>query len=160
ALVEGLQVFAVSHLREAVEHLTGEKPLPAFTREHGAPSPSRARQTPLDMSDVRGQADIKTALGLADAGGHTLLLWCPPGSGKTMRARRLPGILPTMTCEEALEVTKIYSVLGLLGEDQALMRERPYRAPHHTISDAGLVGGGPATRPGELSLAHHGVLFL
>ncbi len=160
ALVEGIQVLAVSHLREAVDHLTGEKPLSPFTRENSTPAPSRARQTPLDMSDVRGQADLKTALELAAAGGHNVLLCGPPGSGKTMLARRLPGILPTMTFEEALEVTKIYSVLGLLGDQQALMRERPFRAPHHTISDAGLVGGGPATRPGELSLAHHGVLFL
>ncbi|MDC0714019.1 ATP-binding protein [Stigmatella sp. ncwal1] len=89
-----------------------------------------------------------------------MLMCGPPGSGKTMLARRLPSILPTMTFTEALEVTKIYSVLGMLGEDQALMRERPFRAPHHTISDAGLVGGGPAARPGELSLGHHGVLFL
>ncbi|QRK08909.1 YifB family Mg chelatase-like AAA ATPase [Archangium violaceum] len=160
ALVEGIQVLAVSHLREAVDHLTGEKPLLPFTRENASPARSRARQTPLDMSDVRGQADLKTALELAAAGGHNVLLCGPPGSGKTMLARRLPGILPTMGFDEALEVTKIYSVLGLLGDEQALMRERPFRAPHHTISDAGLVGGGPNTRPGELSLAHHGVLFL
>ncbi|HEX8823321.1 MAG TPA: YifB family Mg chelatase-like AAA ATPase [Archangium sp.] len=160
ALVEGIQVLAVNNLREAVEHLTGEKPLAAFTRERGSPALSRGRSTPLDMSDVRGQADIKTALELAAAGGHNVMLCGPPGSGKTMLARRLPGILPTMTFDEALEVTKIYSVLGLLGDDQTMMRERPFRAPHHTISDAGLVGGGPTTRPGELSLAHHGVLFL
>ncbi|HYO59244.1 YifB family Mg chelatase-like AAA ATPase [Archangium sp.] len=160
ALVAGIHVLAVNHLREAVDHLTGEKPLSPFTREEGSPALPRGRQTPLDMSDVRGQADIKTALELAAAGGHNVLLCGPPGSGKTMLARRLPGILPTMTFDEALEVTKIYSVLGLLGDEQAMMRERPFRAPHHTISDAGLVGGGPATRPGELSLAHHGVLFL
>jgi magnesium chelatase family protein len=99
-------------------------------------------------------------LELAAAGGHNVLMCGPPGSGKTMLARRLPGILPAMTFTEALEVTKIYSVLGMLGEDHALMHERPFRAPHHTISDAGLVGGGPAARPGELSMAHHGVLFL
>ncbi|QRN95268.1 YifB family Mg chelatase-like AAA ATPase [Archangium violaceum] len=160
SLVEGIQVLSVQHLREAVDHLTGEKPLTPFLRENGSPTLLRRRQAPLDMSDVRGQGDIKTALELAAAGGHNVMLCGPPGSGKTMLARRLPGILPAMTFEEALEVTKIYSVLGLLGEDQALMRERPFRAPHHTISDAGLVGGGPATRPGELSLAHHGVLFL
>ena len=160
ALVEGLQVLAVGHLREAVEHLTGEKPLTPFLREEGTLPRGRARPTPLDMSEVRGQADLKTALELAAAGGHNVLLCGPPGSGKTMLARRLPGILPTMTFDEALEVTKIYSVLGLLGDARAMMRERPFRAPHHTISDAGLVGGGPTTRPGELSLAHHGVLFL
>ncbi|MFY0564876.1 YifB family Mg chelatase-like AAA ATPase [Archangium lansingense] len=160
ALVAGIHVLAVHHLREAVDHLTGEKPLAPFTREEGAPALSRGRQAPLDMSDVRGQADIKTAMELAAAGGHNIMLCGPPGSGKTMLARRLPGILPAMTFDEALEVTKIYSVLGLLGDEQTLMRERPFRAPHHTISDAGLVGGGPATRPGELSLAHHGVLFL
>ncbi|HEX8441546.1 YifB family Mg chelatase-like AAA ATPase [Archangium sp.] len=160
ALVEGIHVLAVHHLREAVEHLTGEKPLVPFAREDASPALSRGRQAPLDMSDVRGQADLKTALELAAAGGHNALLCGPPGSGKTMLARRLSGILPTMTFDEALEVTKIYSVLGLLGDEQSMMRERPFRAPHHTISDAGLVGGGPATRPGELSLAHHGVLFL
>ncbi len=159
ALVEGIQVLPVNHLREAVEHLTGVRPLPPYQREGGASVAARG-SSPVDMADVRGQPEIKLALELAAAGGHNVLMCGPPGSGKTMLARRLPGILPAMTFNEALEVTKIYSVLGLLGEDQALMRERPFRSPHHTISDAGLVGGGTAARPGELSMAHHGVLFL
>jgi magnesium chelatase family protein len=159
ALVEGIQVLPVNHLREAVEHLTGVTPLSPYQRDGAAPTAARGT-SPVDMADVRGQAEIKLALELAAAGGHNVLMCGPPGSGKTMLARRLPGILPAMTFAEALEVTKIYSVLGLLGEDQALMRERPFRSPHHTISDAGLVGGGMAARPGELSMAHHGVLFL
>lgn len=159
ALMEGIQVLPVRHLREAVEHLTGARPLTPYARQ-AAPREASRSPPPLDMADVRGQPDVKLALELAAAGGHNVIMCGPPGSGKTMLARRLPSILPTMTFTEALEVTKIYSVLGLLGEDQALMRERPFRAPHHTISDAGLVGGGPAARPGELSLGHHGVLFL
>jgi magnesium chelatase family protein len=159
SLVEGIQVLPVSHLREAVEHLSGVRPLQPFQREAGPAGAARG-SSPVDMADVRGQADVKLALELAAAGGHNVLMCGPPGSGKTMLAQRLPGILPAMTFGEALEVTKIYSVLGLLGEDQALMRERPFRSPHHTISDAGLVGGGLAARPGELSMAHHGVLFL
>ena len=158
ALVDKIDVIPVSHLREAVDHLSGVFPLACHPRvsfrqvARGATSP--------DMTDVRGQDEIKDALELAAAGGHNVLMCGPPGSGKTMLARRLPSILPTMEFQEALEITKIYSVLGLLRDGQAMIAERPFRSPHHTISDAGLVGGGPMTRPGELSMAHHGVLFL
>jgi magnesium chelatase family protein len=112
------------------------------------------------MADVRGQDEVKDAFELAAAGAHNVLVCGPPGSGKTMLARRLPTILPAMSFDEALEVTRIYSVLGMVSSDAALVKERPFRAPHHTISDAGLVGGGPMARPGELSMAHRGVLFL
>ena len=160
ALVDRIDVIPVNHLKEAVGHLTGEAPVAPFDRLAGVPSSTAERVHALDMSDVRGQSDIKDAFELAAAGAHNLLMCGPPGSGKTMLARRMPSILPAMDFQEALEVTKIYSVLGLLKNGEALLRERPFRAPHHTISDAGLVGGGPLARPGELSMAHRGVLFL
>jgi magnesium chelatase family protein len=161
SLVDRIEVIPVGHLKEAVEHLSGTRVIARFDRQDPAVgSPSSAEVGPLDMSDVRGQEAIKNALEVAAAGGHNMLMCGPPGSGKTMLARRLPSILPPMGFQEALEVTKIYSVMGLLQEGQALLKERPFRSPHHTISDAGLVGGGPLTRPGELSMAHHGVLFL
>jgi magnesium chelatase family protein len=159
ALVDRIEVIPVDHLRQAVDHLTGVAMLAGHDRTRiGARTSDSIGQ--LDMSEVRGQGEIKNALELAAAGGHNVLMCGPPGSGKTMLARRLPSILPEMSFQEALEVTKIHSVLGLLHEGQPLMRDRPFRTPHHTISDAGLVWGGPSTRPGELSMAHHGVLFL
>ena len=158
SLVEGLEVFAVRTLREAVAHLCGDAPLQPF--RHEAPGQLPPGALPPDMAEVRGQTDVKLALELAAAGGHNVLMQGAPGTGKTMLARRLPSILPPMTFAEALEVTKLYSVLGLLPAGTGLLTERPFRAPHHTISDAGLVGGGPHARPGELSMAHHGVLFL
>ncbi len=158
ALVDGVDVYGVQSVGEAVRHLSGEAPLTPYDRTR--PVDAVAAAPGLDMSDVRGQQDVKDALELAAAGAHNALLCGPPGSGKTMLARRLPGILPALRFSEALEVTKVYSVLGLLGGELKLVAERPFRAPHHTISDAGLVGGGPQARPGELSMAHRGVLFL
>ncbi|MGQ0504932.1 MAG: YifB family Mg chelatase-like AAA ATPase [Myxococcaceae bacterium] len=159
ALVDRVQVFPVNHLREAVDHLTGIAPILPLMPGDGVKPPPPSQNAP-DMRDVRGQNEIKDALEIAAAGAHNLLMCGPAGSGKTMLAQRLPSILPPMQFLEALEVTKIYSVQGLLGEGQGLVSTRPFRSPHHTISDAGLVGGGPLTRPGELSLAHNGVLFL
>ncbi len=160
ALVDRVEVYGVSHLREAIGHLTGEQPLVPYSAAEEAARSLLGQGGAVDMSEVRGQADVKCNLEVAAAGGHNVLICGPPGSGKTMLARRLPSILPTMSFTEALEVTKLYSVMGLLGDGKSLVKERPFRAPHHTISDAGLVGGGPLARPGELSLAHRGVLFL
>jgi magnesium chelatase family protein len=159
AVVEGLEVRGARSLVEVCAHVAGDLALPAALVDLPALMAEPHRDG-CDFSDVRGQPAAKRALEVAAAGGHNLLLIGPPGAGKTMLARRLPTILPSMTLDEALETTKIHSVAGLLESGRSLCVLRPFRAPHHTISDAGLVGGGSVPRPGEVSLAHGGVLFL
>jgi magnesium chelatase family protein len=142
-----------------VDHLSGTDPIPEHQRSSCVSDRSRIWEG-TDFGDVRGQEHVKRSLEVAAAGGHNVLMAGPPGAGKTLLARALPGILPEMSSDEALGVTKIYSVSGLLPSDTPLITQRPFRAPHHTISHAGLVGGGRRPRPGEISLAHRGVLFL
>ncbi len=158
ALVEGLEVYPVGSLAALVDHLSGAGPLPRY--EPG-PLPAGEEATyPVDMADIKGQEHVKRAVEVAAAGNHNVLMVGPPGAGKTLISRAVPSILPPMAIEEALEVTKIYSVSGMLPSDTPLVLRRPFRSPHHTISHAGLVGGGHWPRPGEISLAHRGVLFL
>jgi len=158
-VAEGVNVYPVETLGDAIDLLTGEKTIAPHKTDLNELF-NRSRVYGVDFRDVKGQEHIKRALLVAAAGGHNILMVGPPGSGKTMLARRLPTILPDLSLNEALETTKIHSVAGTLEPNVPLLAVRPYRAPHHTISDAGLIGGGSYPRPGEVSLSHHGVLFL
>ena len=160
AVVNELEVYGVSTIKEVIEFIAGKRqlePTIVNTREEFY---ARQLQFDVDFSDVRGQENVKRAMEVAAAGGHNLLLIGPPGSGKSMLAKRLPSILPPFTLQESLETTKIHSVAGKIGVETALMTQRPFRSPHHTISNVAMVGGGAYPQPGEISLAHNGILFL
>lgn len=160
ALVENITVYPVEKLAQVIAHLNGQELIEPYAYDISLLRQANDVEYAQDMAAVRGQEHVKRALEVAASGGHNILLSGPPGSGKTLLARSAPSILPRMTTEEALDVTRIYSVSGMLPSDRPLVLQRPFRSPHHTVSHAGLVGGGRLPRPGEISLAHRGVLFL
>ena len=160
AVVQGIKAYGVSHISQVVMLLEQPDKIPPVTVDAQSLFDELSLQTDLDFAEVKGQESVKRAMEIAAAGGHNIILIGPPGSGKTMIAKRLPSILPPMTLEEALETTKIHSVSGGIKENFGLMTQRPFRTPHHTISDVALVGGGQYPQPGEISMAHNGVLFL
>ncbi len=159
SLIEGIKIIPMASVAQLVSYLRGEIPIPEYKAD-AVPDPAPPSFANTNLADIKGQEHVKRALEVAAAGGHNVIMCGPPGSGKTLLARSLPSILPPMTTEEALEVTKIYSVSGLLPSNTPMVRQRPFRSPHYTISNAGLVGGGHWPKPGEISLSHRGVLFL
>jgi magnesium chelatase family protein len=160
AIVEDVNVYPVASLSEAAAFLNSEKEIAPEPHTHDTDRHVSHPEMHIDLLDVKGQEHVKRAIEVAAAGGHNLIMIGPPGSGKTMIAKRIPSILPKLSIDESLETTKIQSTIGILPSDTPLVVTRPYRSPHHTISDAGLIGGGKMPRPGEVSLAHNGVLFL